>query len=879
MDAHLAILEGDYRRRGMTADAARYAARRAMGGVEQAKELQREARSFTLVEDGWRDARHAVRALGRNPAFTVVAVITLALGIGATSAIFSVVKGVLLTPLPFPEPDRIVRIVENVPADESFRGVALRLPAMYAGEFDWWRTRATTLPRMAVTMPQPRTLRTRTGNVRLGGARVSPALFDIYRVTPVVGRGIYADEERPGARVVVLSAETWRRHFAGDPGILNQSVFLDDQPFTVVGVMPPQFGEEDFWIPYVNEEPRPGQVSVVSAVARLKDGVSIEAAAAEVNTLGHQLRDATPVTGAPPRFELARVQDEIVRRVRPAMRILIAAVGVVLLIVCANVANLLLTRGARRQQEVAVRRAIGATRGRMIRQFLTESVVLALAGGLGGVALAYAGVRLLKALAVIELPAGFGQALGSTLLPRIGDITIDAQVVAFTFGIAIVSAMVFGVAPALRLSRGRGGDFQTATAGTRIGSTLATVQLVLATTLLIGAGLLMHSFVKLTAVDLGFDPRPVLSFDLVLPEHYLAERKLEIAEELADRLARLSAVTAAGFTDGPPLSNRTARPYGAYDPPLKPGDERDRDDEIDHRLVSPGYLKALGARLVGGRWLDERDRVANPAAILVTRAYAQYYFGDREAVGAILPTRSGPAIVAGVVDDVRFDGIDRPPRRGGFVDPRLPIELNSRMLASKGRQRTAEGNRLFLSGFTGGIAYAVRTDGDPLALATDVRRAVNEVDPSAAVDAMMPMENVIAGTVAQPRFYAVLVSVFGAIAAVLAAIGIYGVLAYGVAQRTREFGIRLALGAERREVLGLVMRQGGALVAVGVTAGMACAIAVTRYLQGMLFGLTPLDATTYAVVAAAFAAVALLASYVPARRAMTVNPLAALRCE
>lgn len=878
--AHLTLLEDEYRRRGLSTADARLAARRAMGGVEQAKELQRDARSFAWPEDARRDAGYAIRTLWRAPAFTIVAVLTVALGIGATSAIFSVVSGVLLSPLPYPDPDRLVRIVENVPADESFSGRAARMSAIYAAEFDWWRTRATTLAAMAVTVPQPHTVRTPAGNARLAGARVSPALFEMYGLTPILGRGLRRDDERKDADVVVLSADVWRRHFGADPRTLWRTVLLDERPFTVVGIMPREFGGEDFWIPFVPEDARPGQVSVIPAIARVRDGVSLEGASEEVNRVGLELRGAGPTPGTAPRFELTRVQDELVRRVRPALRVLIAAVVVVLLIVCANVANLLLTRGARRQQEIEIRRAIGATTGRLLRQAVAESLVLAIGGGLGGVVLAYGFVAVLKTLAVIELPAGFGQALGSTLLPRIDEIAVDGSVVMFTGLIALASGFCFGIAPALRFATPRTPPTTTAVAsGAGLGRTLAGLQLGLATTLLIGAGLLLHSFVKLAAVDLGFDPRGVLTFDLVLPEHYVAERKLQVAEQVADRLIAIPGVTAAGFTDGPPLSNRTARPYGAYQPPLKAGDQRDPEDAVDQRLVSPGYLRALRVRLLSGRWLEPGDRTAQPPAILINRAYVRYYFGEGNPVGTILATRAGPAVVAGVVDDVRFDGVDREPRLAGYVDPRHPLALNARNLAARGRQRSADGNRLFLSGFTGGIAYAVRVNGDPLAIADEVRRIVREIDGSAALDAVMPMEQVIAGTIAQPRFYAVLVGVFAAIAAVLAAVGIYGVLAYGVAQRTREFGIRLALGGGRRDILALVMRQGGTLVAAGIMLGVAGALAVTRYLEGMLFGLTPLDPATYAAVAIGFAGVALLASYVPARRATRVDPLVALRYE
>jgi predicted permease len=390
----------------------------------------------------------------------------------------------------------------------------------------------------------------------------------------------------------------------------------------------------------------------------------------------------------------------------------------------------------------------------------------------------------------------------------------------------------------------------------------------------------MHSFVRLTSVDLGFDPRQTVSFDLVLPGHYLAERKLDIANAVAERLSGLRGVIAAGFTDGPPLSNRTTRPYGAFAPPRKPGDEREEDDLIDQRLVSPGYLRALGVRLAAGRWLEARDGQSRPPGIMVTRAYASYYFGvGATPVGALLPTTAGPATIVGVIDDVRFDGVGSEPRFTGFVDPRPPLELNDAMLKAKGRTRSEAGNRLFLSGFNGTIAYAFRTTGDPRAYARDIRAIVQEIDPAAAIDSLMTMDAVVGGTVAQPRFYAVLIGVFAALAASIAAIGIYGVLASLVAQRTREIGIRIALGADRTGVMALIMRQGAVLTGIGITLGLTGAFATTRYLQGMLYGLTPLDVPTLSSVGLGFALVALLASWVPARRATRVNPLTALRSE
>ena len=884
--SHLAIEARERIGPETSLEEAELAARRAFGSLPRIMEETRDVWRFVWIEEVGQDVRYALRTLAHNPGFAAVVVLTLALGIGATTAIFSVVNAVLLRPLPYKDPDRLVRIIENVPAAESFRGVAMRLPAMSPEEFGWWRERVKTLSHMAVSMPQPHTLMLRDANIRLAGSRVSAALFPMYGISPLLGRVFTPEEERADAHVVVLNVRTWQRYLGSDPGVVNSTINLDDQPYTVIGIMPYEFGEAAFWTPYVIGPTREGTVTFINVTARLADGVAVQAAAAEINALGHQLREAPFKAAAPPRFELGRILDETIAPVRPALRVLIVAVGVVLLIVCANVANLLLTRGSRRHAELATRQALGASRGRLMRQMLTESIVLAGAGGIAGIGIAYGGVTLLKSLATVQLPAGFGPVRQVSLLPRVGEITIDPIVLGFTLATAILAGLLFGLAPALRLSKPRqiaaarnGGTFSI-TARTRAGRVLAVTQLALATPLLVGAGLLLHSFVKLTSVDLGFNAENVLYFDLVLPEHYDAERKLTVAEELDSRLSALPGVVAAGFTDGPPLSNRnSARPYGGYDPTYKDPQDKAQAGPIEQRSVSPSYLRALGVRLIAGRWLDEHDRSTRSPAILVSRSYVRYYFEDRDPVGSLLPTRSGPALVAGVVDDVRLDRVDKQPPMVGFIDPRLVLEVADQMLAQRGRKRGEGGNRHFLTGMSGTLGYAVRVQGDPLSIAPLVRRLIREVDASAAADGVMTMDDLIADTAAQPRFYTVLVGIFATIAAIVAGIGIYGVLSYAVAQRTREIGIRVALGAERRQVVGIVMRQGALLVALGLTMGLIGAAALTRYVSGMLFGITPLDAYTYVSVAAAFAALALLACFIPARRAARLDPLAALRNE
>ena len=879
---HIESLETEYIARGLSPGEARLAARRDFGGIARTREAYREQRGVPFLDTMVKDLRFAARMLRRAPGFTAIAVLTLALGIGATTAIFSVINTVLLRPLPYRNPERLVRIIENIPAGESFTGAAVRMPAMNQAEFDWWRTNLTRLSELAVIAPQPYTLRTADGNVRLAGASVSPALFSMRGIVPIAGRGLHPDDEQPGVDVVVLGAGTWARYFGSDPQVVNRPIVLDNRPWTVAGVMPREFGDEEFWVPYVVGPSREGNVTFLNVVGRLADGVTLEAATVEVETLGHQLRSTPSEPETPPRFELARIQDATVAPFRPALRVLAGAVGVVLLIACANVANLLLARGRRREQEVGIRRSLGAARARILRQMLTESLLLALLGGAAGVGLAYGGVGLLKMLSTVELPAGFPQALDTALLPRIDAIAVDSTVLLFALGLAAATGILFGLGPAVRLSAldSTGAGWRRTrfrSPGSRVNHALATAQLGLATTLLVGAALLLHSFVKLASVDPGFDPENTLTFDLVLPMDYLAERKLAIAEEVAARLGASPRIAAAGFSDGPPLSNRTARPYGAYTPPVQEGD--DSGLEIDQRLVSTDYLRALGARLVAGRWFEEGDGSARPAPIMVNRAYARYYFGDRDPVGAVLQTRSGPAVVVGVVGDIRFQGVDSPPGLVGFADPRHALALNNQLLAERGRERSAEGNRLFLTGFTGGLAYAVRAGGDPLAVVSDIRRIASEVDPAAAVDSVMPLGRVVAGTIAEPRFYAVLVGVFGVLAAAVAAVGVYGVLAYVVSQRTHEFGIRMALGADRKDVLELVFRRGAAMVLIGIPGGIAGAAALTRSLESLLYGLTPLDPLTYAITGVGFAGVALLASYVPAWHATMVDPLSAIRYE
>ena len=563
------------------------------------------------------DTRYALRGFKRTPGLTIITVLTLAVGLGATAAIFSVVNAVLLRPLPFAEPERLVQIVEYVPAAEGFGGVAQRRTGMSVPDLDWWRTNSKTLSQIAVMQREGRTLATPDGSVQIYGQRVSPGLFCMRGVQPLLGRGLLPDDERPDTDVVVLGEAMWREYFNSAPDIVGRRIQLDSATYTVVGVMPPVFGEEAFWTAFFVPPTAPGQFFFLPGQAQLAAGVSLETASAEANTLGLQLRGIEPEPGAAPRFEVVRTLDELTAAVAPALRVLVVAVGVVLAIVCTNVANLLLVRGARRQQEIAIRRSLGATRGRIMRQVLTESLVLAGFAALAAIAFAFAGVSLLKVLSTSYVNPRFPFA--ASVLPRLDEIAIDPGVLAFVVVLSVVTGVLFGLLPALRLSKygehGHASQSQLSAVArnTRLGHVLATVQLACAMALLIGAGLLVNSFMKLTGIDPGFDPSGVLSFELVVPGDSTAERKLEVAETLVARLESDPRVTSAGFADIPPLSAGIMIVMGDYVPEGKTAAEmmeeqraQTPEERTQTRQVSPGYLRALGARLVAGTWIDER---------------------------------------------------------------------------------------------------------------------------------------------------------------------------------------------------------------------------------------------------------------------------------
>ena len=842
-----------------------------------------------ILDDFARDVTYAVRSLARSRGFTVAAVLTLAIGIGAATAIYSIVDTILLRPLPFPDSDRLVRLVENYTIPNRTQMFQWGISHQ---EFLDWRVKTKTLvDATALVGMSQRMVKTPDGAAGLWGAMAAANVFELLHVSAMLGRTLGpGDEAAPD--VVVLSYDTWQRHYHSDPAIVGKALefrtgaLLAPIPprfLTVVGVLPADFEFPteplDFYTPIVLDPSK--RSPQVTTIARLAPGASLQAATDEATIMGNAIRpprpaDATPLTG--PRFEVQSLKERAVATLRPALRLLLAAVVVVLMIVCANVANLLLARGTVMQRDVAVRLAIGASRADILRQVLIESLVLAIGGGVLGALLGAAGVTMVKQLATVEAPGIFRLMFGSTILPRAGEVGVNFNVIAIAFTISAITSVVFGILPALRLSRinhlqvmgSRGGG--AARSDARIRGALVVGQLVLATVLLVGAGLLVNSFMRLSTFNKGYDPSDVLAVNLLFPDQYSTARKAETIETLLTRFRASPNVRAAGFARHGLLIGEELM-IGNFVPPGKTLEDM-KTERFRVRAVSDGFLTAMGVPLLEGRDLSPADVAMAPPVIVMNRSAAQRLFGATSAAGQVVDWHVGKnqaqMTVAGVFADVRQESATDVLVPEIFVDYRHWLHLQERWGDPPQRQNE------WVIGF---LSFALRTTGDPASVVPATRAVIRSVDPNIGIDAIVPMTRLEASSFARERFYAVVLGVFAGVAGLLAAIGIYGVLSYAVVQRTREIGVRMALGAQRGQVLGLMMRKGLALAAAGVLSGLVCAAAGARSLQSMLFGVAPLDATTFAAVAIAFALVAAAASYLPARRATKVDPVVALRAE
>jgi putative ABC transport system permease protein len=807
------------------------------------------------------DLRYGLRTSLKHPGFTAVAVFALALGIGANTAIFSVINSVLLKPLPFSAPDQIVTVWNTAEKEDQF-------DVTYPDFMDW-RERQQSFELLAAYSSRDFTLTGAGEPVRLRGAMVTSDLFPLLGVQPKQGRFFLPEEDRPGVRAAILSHRMWQEHFAADPNICEQAITLHGQIYDVVGVMPQTFSFPlqndpviDFWTTTSTLQEGAAPLTAqrgnhaLEVIGRLKNGVTLEQAQADMAAIVSALAGQYPDTNSEFGVRVALLQSEVVRDVRPALLILFGAVGCVLLIACANVANLLLARATTRHKEMAIRAALGASRLRMIRQLLTESLLLSIFGGAFGLLLAAWGTDLLVSL----LPKG---------LPRTEEIGLDASVLIFTTLIALATGIFFGIAPALQISRTgltqtlkEGGRTSGEGAhGNRVRSLLVVSEVAIALMLLLGAGLLINSFLRLQKVNPGFDSKNVLTFRVALPatRYPQTQQQIEFYKQLVSRLEPLPGVRKVAYANALPLSGQGASVgFSIEGEPNNTGLPFPYDSDL--RTVSPGYRSAMGIQLLKGRDFDERDDgQANPVAI-INETLAKKYFPDQDPIGK----RINPSFVAagrsvlmreiiGVVGNVKHRSL------GAEVQPEIYV-------ADRQNPRPT-------------MMFVIRTDNDPNHLIAAVRNEVNSLDSMLAIYNVKTFDQYLSASVAQPRFNTLLLGIFAAVALTLTIVGLYGVMSYSVTQRTHELGIRMALGARPADVLKMVLKQGMSLTLVGVGLGLAGAFALTRLAESLLFGVTATDPLTFIAVSVILTAVALVACFVPARRATKVDPMVALRYE
>jgi putative ABC transport system permease protein len=811
--------------------------------------------SSNFAADLLHDLRYAARLQRKNPGFTIVAVIALALGIGANTAIFSVVNTVLLRPLPYKDPDGLVMVWE----DATRHGYPRDTPA--AANFVDWRDQNQVFEGMAAIDDMSFNLTGSGEPERLEGRRVSANLFPLLGVEPQIGRVFTAPEDQPGAqRVVLLSYALWQRRFGGDPGIVGKSLTLNGESHVVVGVMSARFqfpsSDDQAWVPMALTQQEAGNRNrhYLQVLARLKPGVSLAQAQSEMSTIAARLQQQYPQSNAELGAAVQPLHEHLVGDIKPALLVLLGAVGLVLLIACANVANLLLARAAVRQKEIAVRVALGARRWRLIRQFLTESVLLSSLGGLVGLAVAYGGLVLLKAF----IPEDISQAR---------DISINLKVLGFTFLVSVATGLIFGLAPAMQAARFNqaetlkegGRDAATGGSGKRLRGLLVTAEVAISLVLLIGAGLLINSFLRLRNVDPGFRADNLLTMKIVLPDpkYEEMERRSAFYTDLINRVQSLAGVRSAAVTSNLPLYRQgnsiSIGIEGRPAPP--PGQEL----IVVTRIISPGYFDTMSIPLLRGRQLTEQDTETTPNVVVISETMARRYWPGEDAVGkriALGRIRSAEdwVQVVGMVKDVRQFELNAEPKPQMYLTYRQAGFFDSRDLV-------------------------VKTDVDPASMAATVRKAVWEIDKDQPVSNIQTMEEILADSIARQRFSMLLLAIFAVVALVLAGVGIYGVMSYSVAQRTHEIGIRMALGAQTGAVLKLAVGYGMKLVLAGLVIGLIAAFALTRVMSTLLFGVTATDPTTFTLISLLLIAVAALASYVPARRATRVNPIIALRYE
>jgi putative ABC transport system permease protein len=797
------------------------------------------------------DLRYALRALARAPGFTLAVVLTLALGIGANSAVFSVVHSVLLRPLPYSEPERLVYIHGRYPA---FGRTSTSLP-----DFQDLRASTHSFEQIAGRHGTGFVLTGQGEPERVVADRVTANFFSVLGVRPTLGRAFLPEEEQMGGddRVVVLSHGYWQRRFGGDPQIIGRRLTLGIASYSVIGVAPADFryGRDiDLWAPVRADTTMPRRLEFLDIIARLKPGVTVAQADADVDAVLRRLAEQYPATNTSFRGEVIGLRDDLVGGVRPALFAFMGAVALVLLIACANVANLLLARAAVRDREVAVRVALGAGRARLIRQLLTESVVLAVLGGVAGIALATWGVAAISATSV-------------QVLPRQTEIGMNVTVIVFSLAVSVLTGLLFGLVPALRLTGGSlhgalrdGSRGSTSGALARLRSALVLGEVAVALVLLVGAGLLIRSFDKLTQVDLGFQPGGVLTYALTFPSAKFrdVEQLPALYDAVLARSRTIPGVRSAAISADLPMSGASYISFSIAGRPPQPPSTGGLPQDLQPFAVSPDYFAALGIPLRRGRLFEPTDGPDALGVAVINEELARRFFSDgRDPIGSRI-TFDDPAdtaatwrTVVGIVGDVAQEGVTAKPYAQLY---RSVLQVPSRT-----------------------VYVSLRTDRDPSLLAPAAREAVRAVDRDLLVNDIQPLEARVTGNIARPRFSVLLLSGFSAVALLLAAIGIYGVMAYTVAQRTREIGVRMALGADPAHVQRLVVRQGMQPALVGIGVGLLAALAASRLITSLLYGVSALDPVTFVLVPLFLAGIALLATYLPARRATHVAPTVALR--
>jgi putative ABC transport system permease protein len=797
----------------------------------------------------WQDLRYGLRMLVKRPGFTFVAVLTLALGIGANSAIFSVVNAVLLRPLPYKDSEQIVNVYEALPQGGTG---SVSVPNLKD-----WREQNNVFTAIAAYQWANFNLHDQDQPERVVGLNVSAEFFDVLGIAPQLGRTFQQGEDTAGNdRVAVISEELWRKNFGGDASIVGKNIHVGGEGYTVVGVMPPQFKFQtaQMWLPLVfsDTQLKNRGSHAYATVARLKPGVTIAQAQAEMTGIARRLEQMYPDNQQGRGISLVPVQEAQVGYMRPALFVLLGAVGFVLLIACTNVANLLLARAASRRREIAIRTALGAGRGRLIRQFLTESVLLSVLGGAFGMLIAKWGTD-----ALVSLATGY--------IPSTVEIDLDWRVLSFTLLLSLLTGTVFGLAPALQVSKTdvqealkEGGNSGSSPRGNWLRSLLVVAEIASALVLLVGAGLLIKSFTRLQRIDPGFRSENVLTMKIALPDAKYKSQTSASAfyRQLLERVEALPGVESAGVINLLPVQQSGTN--GEIQVEGQAPDPSGQSPLVEVRAASPEYFRALGIQLVAGRFFNAADEEKSAQVVIVNETFARKLIPDQDPLGKQIKNDSGPPItIVGVVRDVKQSGLTAEVRPELFSPYTQP----------------------FWSGMNQNMNLVVRTASDPSSLTAAIRKEVLAVDPAQPVYGVQTMEAVLGRAVSYQRLNMQLLGIFAALAMLLAVIGIYSVMSYLVTQHTREIGIRMALGAQPWDVLKLVLGQGMILTLAGVGLGLIGAFMLTRLMSNLLYGVTASDPLTYAAVSALLFVVALVACYVPARRATKVDPMVALRYE